>query len=93
MIYKIQNKDIEIYSMQKHPGNKENLYEFTGSKSLAEIGLSERFWFKAPYCFYRHLPDTDNSHEGQAKNESQHLLSRFLVRSIELGDLIDQYRD
>jgi hypothetical protein len=89
MQYHILSKTVEIFSMQQ-PKAKNGLFEFSGSKSLEEIGLSERFLFEAPDHFALYSSDNKREQIPPKKGVYQTLLALYLKKSIQAGCLISQ---
>ncbi|RFM25714.1 hypothetical protein DXN05_23680 [Deminuibacter soli] len=82
--------DIVLKSIALPVAGNNSVYEFTGSSSLREIGLAEKFYFQAPdkfavmlssFGFHTSLKPTQQPH--------QRALAAYLCRSIELGRLVE----
>ena len=91
MIYHVLGKEIEIYSFEKPIGGWGSNFEVTGNKALNEIGLNEKFWFRAPYYFSNVAPIENVTNENDPKNDYQCVLAIFLHKSIVHGELTDQF--
>jgi hypothetical protein len=96
MIYHVLGKPILIDSMHKPEGGSGSVFEFTGSDSLNEIGLNEKFWFKCNSYSYggfsNELPISDNQTEiVDPNNDFQLVLAIFLKKCISNGRLTGQF--
>ncbi|HTQ28461.1 MAG TPA: hypothetical protein VMI35_10045 [Puia sp.] len=90
MQYHILNKTIEIFSMKKPEGARGNLFEFHGNKALEEIGLREKFYFKAPDQFSLNPTEEIDPAKAGRKGIYKELLGIYLLKSIQYGELVAQ---
>ena len=90
MQYHILGKTVEIYAMQQSSHLSKGVFEFQGNKALEEIGLREKFYFKAPDRFSL---DPSLASEGKASQKGvyQRLLGLYLQKSIHYGQLVHQW--
>lgn len=94
MEYYVFGKPITIDIMQKPKGGSGSVFEFTGSNSLTEIGLNNKFWFKCKHGFSNELPISRNQTEIiEPKNLYQYVLSLFLEKCIFNGRLTGQFEE
>jgi hypothetical protein len=94
MDYHVLGKEISIYTMEKPKGGFGSVFEFTGSDSLNEIGLNQKFWFKYNHGFSNALPISENQTElVYPKDDYQRVLAIFLEKCIRNQRLTNQYEE
>ncbi|MBI3720283.1 MAG: hypothetical protein HY252_17020 [Sphingobacteriales bacterium] len=94
MNYLVLGKSVSIDTMQKPKGGFGSVFEFTGSDSLNEIGLNQKFWFRCNHGFSNELPVSQNQTEIiSPQNDYQRVLSIFLEKCIRNRRLTGQYEE
>lgn len=92
MNYLVLSKLVSIDTMQKPKRGFGSVFEFTGSESLLEMGLNQKFWFRCNYGFSNVLPVSENQTEIVfPENDYQKVLSIFLEKCIRNGRLTGQF--
>jgi hypothetical protein len=77
----------------QRPFAKSGLFEFHGSKTLEDIGLSEKFFFEAPDKFSLDPRESKTGRVQTVKGIYQQLLALYLKKSIQMGELVSQESD
>ncbi len=85
MLYLVLGKEIEIFSMKKPENGHGSWFELEGDDALKDIGLNNKFWFRAPYFFTNEFPVSDaDLYSLEPKNDYQIVLSFFIHKQFDM---------